>query len=115
MDGVMAKRREMVRETEEQRATHALEQALTRLVAVKDSRPSRENSLAITKLQEAIMWSARDGLVKDHGLGQYEPRLSTPVTPETIVGGGQDEAQGTVVEPRATHRGPISRPDLPGS
>lgn len=44
----------------EKDAQTALDEALIRAQAVREARPSRENSLACTKIEEAQFWGNRD-------------------------------------------------------
>lgn len=48
-------------ETKEVEALFRLREALDLL---KEATPSRENSLAITKIEEAMMWGDKDRIIK---------------------------------------------------
>lgn len=87
-------RRPMHHRTMERIAADALEGAWAALVRVRDSQPSRENSIAITKAQEAVMWAKRDELIKHMGLDPDEPRMDDP------------QPRGSVVEPSRTVKQP---------
>lgn len=56
-------------QTERTNEELAVSRLMEALELLKQAAPSRENSLAITKIEEALMWSNKDRTIK----GQLQP------------------------------------------
>lgn len=52
----------------ERKAHEHMRQALN---ALKESQSSRENALAITNLEQAMMWNEKDRIIKKKGIGGH--------------------------------------------